>query len=160
MIKFLGYGMIVLAASSVGYYCGRKRFLKILSVKYMKGGKRLEYEKEVFDSLQEYFLKEKPYLDPAMSVTDVAKYLCTNRTYLSESVNIFGKSSFPAYVNSYRINYAINLFKENPDLNVTELAEMCGFNSPSSFNAQFKLVMNESPGKWFRRNRSRLCRRY
>lgn len=142
-----------------GYFCGKKRLLRFLLLKNSHGGKRLEYEKEVFDSLQQYFLKERPFLNPSLSAADVAKYLCTNRTYLSEAVNIFGKSSFPAYVNYYRINYSINLFKENPDLKVSELASICGFNSPSAYNAQFKLLMNDSPGQWFRKNRARLTRR-
>lgn len=143
----------------LGYLCGKKRMLKFLLLKNAHGGKRLDYEKEVFDSLQQYFLKDRPFLNPSLSAADVAKYLCTNRTYLSEAVNLFGKSSFPAYVNYYRINYAINLFKENPDLKVSELALMCGFNSPSAFNAQFKLLMNDSPGQWFRKNRARMTRR-
>lgn len=153
------FSVSVLLSFALGYLCGKKRFLKLLVIKNMKGRRRLEYEKEVYDSLQQYFMKEKPFLNPEMSVADVAKHLCTNRTYLSEAVNVYGNSSFPAFVNYYRINHSLNLFKENPDLKVTELAMMSGFNSSSSYNAQFKLLMNDCPGKWFRRNRARLSRR-
>ena len=49
--------------------------------------------------------------------------------------------------------YSIEIFKENPHLRVSELAEMSGFHTLVSYNMAFRLVMNESPGEWCRRTR-------
>lgn len=102
----------------------------------------------VFAKLTDYMEEEKPFLDSGLGIEDVCRKLATNRTYLSRAVNACTGLSFPQYVNSYRIAYAMGLFKRDSRLKVAELASMSGFSSSVTFNIAFRLFKNQTPGQW------------
>lgn len=109
--------------------------------------------KELYERITDLFDKEMPYLDGDLTVSHVARSLYTNKAYISRAVNEFTGKNFCQYVNHYRIMHAVKLFRENPYLRVSELAEMSGFHTQVSFNMAFRLVMEESPGEWCRKVR-------
>lgn len=109
--------------------------------------------KELYDRISVLFEKEMPYLDGDLTISDVARELYTNKAYISRAVNEFTGKNFCQYVNHYRIMHSVKLFRENPYLRVSELAEMSGFHTQVSFNMAFRLVMEESPGEWCRKVR-------
>lgn len=117
---------------------------------------RYESDKDLFDTLADRLVKDELYLDPDLDLNLAAKLLCTNRTYLSEAVNSITGESFPTYVNGYRINRALDEIRRHPEMNVEQWALTCGFKSGASFSAQFKLAMNMTPGRWIRKNKSKL----
>ena len=108
---------------------------------------------ELFCRVRKFFEEERPYLDENITVGEVARRLYTNKVYISRAINDNTGKNFCQYVNHYRIMYSIEIFKENPHLRVSELAEMSGFHTLVSYNMAFRLVMNESPGEWCRRTR-------
>lgn len=107
----------------------------------------------IYLRLQELFEAEKPYLDENITVADVARRLYTNKAYLSRAINDNTGKNFCQYVNHYRVKYSMQIFKENQDLRVSELAEMSGFHTMVSYNMAFRLVTGESPSEWCRRTR-------
>lgn len=109
--------------------------------------------KELYDRITVLFEKEMPYLDGDLTISHVARELYTNKAYISRAVNEFTGKNFCQYVNYYRIMHSVKLFRENPYLRVSELAEMSGFHTQVSFNMAFRLVMEESPGEWCRKVR-------
>lgn len=109
--------------------------------------------KELYDRITVLFDNDMPYLDGDLTISHVARELYTNKAYVSRAVNEFTGKNFCQYVNHYRIMHAVRLFRENPYLRVSELAEMSGFHTQVSFNMAFRLVMEESPGEWCRKVR-------
>ena len=107
--------------------------------------------RSIYERLIVYFEKEKPYLDPDISVDEVARKLFCNRLYLSRAISLFSGRNFCQYVNYYRIKYAVSVFEENVDLKMQQWAEKAGFKNTTSFTMAFRLFMNESPGDWARR---------
>ncbi|MDL2276979.1 helix-turn-helix domain-containing protein [Parabacteroides sp. OttesenSCG-928-G07] len=98
-------------------------------------------------SLLDYFLGEKPYLNPDLNLDDVSKALGTNKTYLSQLINREFEMNFYTFVNQYRIDYAIQLI-ENYDkrtLMTTQLFSDSGFKSRSVFYKLFKETTGYSP---------------
>jgi YesN/AraC family two-component response regulator len=67
-------------------------------------------------SLLDYFLQEKPYLNPDLNLGDVSKALGTNKTYLSQLINREFEMNFYTFVNQYRIDYVFPFIKNNEKL--------------------------------------------
>jgi AraC-like DNA-binding protein len=94
-----------------------------------------------------YFEKEKAYLNPELTLSELATKLNTNTSVLSAVINTgFGKN-FNDFVNEYRVEE----FKRKaaaPDskhLTLLAIAFDCGFNSKATFNRAFKKVTDVSP---------------
>lgn len=111
-------------------------------------------DRELYVKCCRYMELRKPFLVESFSMDDLALALFTNKLYLSQTINACSGRNFRNYVNSYRVMYAMELFKKNNRLRVTDLANLSGFHTPVTFNMAFKLVMGESPGAWCSRVRS------
>ncbi|MBU2554761.1 MAG: tetratricopeptide repeat protein [Bacteroidetes bacterium] len=107
----------------------------------------LEQENELIARLKAYMETEKPYLDPQLSLQDVAKHLSTNRTYLSRAINNHHFTTFPNYLNVYRIRESIRLITTGFTMNHTQeaLAKECGFANRTSFGIVFKKLVGVAP---------------
>ncbi len=95
-----------------------------------------------------YMTEKKPFLDPDFHMEDMAEDLYSNKLYLSKTINILSGRNFRQFVNYYRVQYAVSLFKKDPRLKVSEAASMSGFNSTVSFNMAFKVNMGKTPSEW------------
>lgn len=92
-------------------------------------------------SALETFEKEKRYLAKNASLINMAKECGTNTTYLSKVINHYKKQSFSSYLNELRLNYAIELWNNNPKLrhkSIQGMADMAGFNTAQSFSKKFQ----------------------
>ena len=81
---------------------------------------------------------KKLFLQYDLRLDDVAGMLGTNRTYLIYALNEGNGMSFREYVNRLRITYAKQLMAENPELSKSQIATMCGYNTPSSIYRNWK----------------------
>lgn len=104
----------------------------------------------LFERVEEYMQKEKPYLDDMFSLSGLAMEMMTNKSMLSKTINEKAGKNFCQYVNSYRIKHAVALIKRDRRLKVGELSLMSGFHTVASFNMAFKLFMNDTPSEYMR----------
>ena len=104
----------------------------------------------LFQRIEAYMQRERPYLDDGFTLSELAKEMLTNKGMLSKTINTRSKHNFCQYVNSYRIQYAVSLMKKDHRLRVVELSLMSGFHSVASFNMAFKLFMNDTPSEYMR----------
>ncbi len=93
------------------------------------------------------FVVEKLYLNPKLKLTDVARLVGTNRTYLSAYFNKTAGSTFYDYVNGLRLDHAEKLLVETNDTLVV-IAEESGFNSLSTFRRSFEARHHCSPAQY------------
>ena len=94
----------------------------------------------------------KMYLNPTLSLRDVAQAMGTNVTYLSLYLNRTLGVTFYDFVNHFRVEEACRIIEsmaERGRINMTEVAEQSGFNSVSSFNRYFKKVMGITPKAYY-----------
>ena len=120
------------------------------------GACQRQYDASLKDRFEEYFKSQKPFLNPELSLNDMAVALCTNKTYLSRMLNNGLGMNFSQVVNKYRVAYCMELFVKNPYLKLAELSDAAGFRSLSTFSLAFRLNTGEAPGDWCRRTRSKL----
>jgi AraC-like DNA-binding protein len=90
---------------------------------------------------------QKVYLEPELTLTELAKKDGTNASVLSKVINKTYGLNFSDYVNRYRVNEVIRLLEQPEYQNFTLLAVAydAGFNSKSTFNRAFKKVTGVSP---------------
>jgi len=92
----------------------------------------------------------KCYRDPAFDINALAQLIFSNRTYTSAAINQKSGMNFRSWLAKYRIDYAMSLMKENPDIKVDDIVAACGFDSRTNYYRQFKNVMGVTPVEWMR----------
>lgn len=110
---------------------------------------------DIYERVVTYFEAEKPFLDSELTINDLVKVLYSNKLYISRAISQFTGRNFCQFVNYYRVTYSMEMFRDNLDLKIHDLATGSGFNSDVSYNMAFRLFMGETPGEWCRKERSR-----
>lgn len=88
------------------------------------------------------------YLQKDLKVSDIARELGTNATYISASINGQMGVSFPDFISKYRVEHAQRLMREHPDMPLSEVWENSGFNNEKSFSRSFKTHTGQTPSAW------------
>ncbi|MNR03405.1 Melibiose operon regulatory protein [compost metagenome] len=107
-------------------------------------------EKEYHASLtklKQYMLQEKPFLNPSLTIQDVSVAIEIPVRDLSLLINHKLEQHFYDFVNTYRIENAMDILKDVTKSKVTvlEILYEVGFNSKSSFNTAFKKYTGNTP---------------
>ena len=96
--------------------------------------------------LETLMQEDKPYLNPTLTLKELAAQLSLSPRYLSQIINQHTHQNFYDFVNRYRIEEAKNLLsKKSSAMNIMEILYEVGFNSKSSFNTAFKEVTGVTP---------------
>ncbi len=99
----------------------------------------------LFDSLKQLMLKDKPYLNPQLSRDDMVAALYTNKNKLIDAIKTARGMTFTDYVNSLRLEEAVRLLAEHPELTIEQVGTRAGFGSAATFYRQFKATYGMSP---------------
>ena len=116
-------------------------------------------EKEVPRSYTEFiervdnWIKTDGYVQQGLTIKELSEILHTNRTYLSAYIKTTYKMTFREWITSLRLEYAKNILKEHPEINIQKLAESSGFLSQSNFIKLFSEKEGCTPAKWKKSNR-------
>ncbi len=111
---------------------------------------------EVYDRIVNYFEASSAYLEPTLSITDVARKCFTNKVYVSRAIHRATGKNFCQFVNYHRIRYAVAIFRKEPEMRVADMAYRSGFHNIVTFNMAFHLFMESTPSEWCRQERARL----
>ena len=117
------------------------------------------FEKEVPRSYTEFiervdnWIKTDGYVQQGLTIKELSEIFYTNRTYLSAYIKTTYKMTFREWITSLRLEYAKNILKEHPEINIQKLAESSGFLSQSNFIKLFSEKEGCTPAKWKKSNR-------
>jgi AraC-like DNA-binding protein len=106
--------------------------------------------KKYTEKLTEYMKSAKPYLNPDLSLPQLASDLNISSHYLSQVINEQFNLNFFDFVNGYRVE----AFKEKitdhefRNFSLLGIAFECGFNSKSAFNRIFKQTTGITPSQY------------
>jgi AraC-like DNA-binding protein len=97
-------------------------------------------------------INKKEYLNSTISAESITNILQTNKTYLSNALNLHYGKNFQSIINEFRINEFISLLNENQHRSFTieSLAEKCGFNNRASFYSAFKKHTGITPSTFIK----------
>lgn len=103
--------------------------------------------------LEKWMEEEKPYRKADLRLDDLRQKLPLNKTYLSQMINREFGCNFYHLITHYRIKEAKRLIRENPTMQLQEVAEQCGFSSPTVFGRIFTRETGMTPREWSAKNR-------
>lgn len=98
-----------------------------------------EVIEKILERLQKFENSHK-YITKNYTLASLAKELKTNSTYLSKIINYKKDTTFSQYLNTLRINYAVEELKNNKKLHsftIKAIAKEFGFNTAQAFSNAF-----------------------
>lgn len=109
----------------------------------------IDRNEEIFDRLEHIMRKDKVYHEKGLTRDKVAQMLGTNRTYLSQIINERTGMSFVYYVNSLRIDEALEILSDpDNDAPLKAVSLDLGFSSMTSFYTFFQRKVGMTPAKY------------
>jgi AraC-like DNA-binding protein len=101
--------------------------------------------------MEEIMLKDKPFLNPNLTLNDLAILLKTPSHTLSKVIREGYQKNFFDFINSYRIEEFKEYVNQAKYQNYTLLgiAFEVGFNSKTAFNRSFKKMTGQTPSEYY-----------
>ena len=107
--------------------------------------------------LEQYCERPQLYLQYDISLSELARRIGTNRSYLSKHFAAQG-ITYNTYINGLRIRHFISLYQEaartHQPATAQQLAHKSGFRSYSTFSAAFKQLKRVTPTEWMQLSES------
>lgn len=107
-----------------------------------------EESKDMMSRIIALMEEEQLFRKKDLRVAEIANRLGTNTTYVSACINSQIGQSFNTFVTSYRIAFAKQLMKEQPEMMMSQVSEESGFTSERSFFRNFKSSTGQTPSQW------------
>ena len=103
---------------------------------------------ELMQRISQLMDQEKLYLSSELKVSDLADRLGINSRNLSDCIRNSTGSTFANFINAYRIGYAKQLMRKQPDMKISEVFLSSGFANETTFFRIFKAVTGMTPNEW------------
>ncbi len=104
------------------------------------------------DKLRHLMADEQPWLEPELTLTELAHRLRTHPALLSKVINAGCGQNFNDFVNTYRVEEARRKLADPrfAHYSLVGVALESGFNSKSTFNRVFKKLLGQAPSEVMR----------
>lgn len=160
IIVFVMLSVIVLAALTViiVFYVRKNRRYSEIIRKYKEelSNEKKEAKMEnqagndklmcVFSDLDRVMKQEKLYRNKGVTIETVASHISSNRTYISNAINLFAGVPFNNYINQFRIDEAVRILSDpENDMPIKELSDFIGFTTLNTFYRIFKTSVGMPP---------------
>lgn len=103
---------------------------------------------ELMNRICQLMESELPYLNSELKLADVAVRLNSSRNAISSCINSQRGCSFNQFINTYRVAYAQELMRRQPDAKISMVWTTSGFSTESTFFRAFKAVTGMTPNAW------------
>lgn len=125
-------------------------FVEETKVKYASSRLTEAEANQFVDKLNNFMVAEKPFLNPNLTLQQLASELKISAHYLSQIINEKFNLNFFDYINQFRVE-EFKLKISDPkfeNYSFLGIAFDCGFNSKSAFNRIFKKSTNLTPSQY------------
>ena len=136
--------VLLLAAFAGGWAVTRVRKRPLPEVEDPAKLERNDLQTRITELVEENQL----FLIKDLKISDIARELGTNATYISACINGQMGISFPEFISRYRVEYALKLMQEHPEMSSVEVWEASGFNNEKTFFRRFRLQTGMTPAEW------------
>lgn len=101
---------------------------------------------ELWQAIERRCRDGQAWRDPAITRDTLAESLGTNRTYLTDAIRANTGLSYTAYMNSLRVEAAVEVLSAPGDVNLGELSKSLGFLTINTFYTAFRQTTGMPPG--------------
>lgn len=167
-VEYLFYAIMILFIFYIGYYGVKHEQLFVSQSpngqandqeqskagKYRNSGMKEEEAAQLYARLLHLMETEKPYLQPKLSLAELAKSLDISSNQLSQIINQQAAVNFYDFINRYRVEEFLQQLQKNSYYNLLAVALEAGFNSKSAFNTIFKKQKGCTPSEYLQRTKN------
>lgn len=90
------------------------------------------------------WIDEEGFLQPGLTLNDIANKIGTNRTYVSRFINANYQCTFFEFIAELRVEKIRQMLTEDPEKELEYLSNTCGFSSSSHMSSTFKKLTGET----------------
>ncbi len=107
---------------------------------------------DILHQVHERFRSSKDFINPELSLPQLAKNLQTNTSILSRAINVGSDMNFNDFVNSFRVEAVKEALAmgQHKTTTLVGIAMDCGFNSKSTFIRSFKKHTGQTPTEYLK----------
>jgi len=103
---------------------------------------------KLFETNLKTWIDEKQYLQPNVTIGDIAQQIGTNKKYFSVYINQHLNMPFRTWINDLRMEEAKRLLTNHPDMSIKQVSDKAGFTSNSYFGNLFLKMYEQTPQVW------------
>lgn len=124
--------------------------LETADKKYKNSGLTDSDIDQIHDRLIQLLDNQKPFINPNLTLQELAKMLHVHSNALSQVINTKEERNFYELINKKRIEEFVKKLAEpeNKQYTLLAIAFECGFNSKASFNRNFKKYFESTPSEY------------
>ena len=115
-----------------------------------------EIKYSYIQNIESYMDEEKPYLNPDITIEELARDLEMSVNDLSVTLNRHFQLNFFEFINQYRVREAKTLLLSKANTTITDLFYEAGFNTKSVFYSAFKKSEGVTPSQYRAMNKANL----
>jgi AraC-like DNA-binding protein len=117
---------------------------------YQKSGLKKSDADKYAKMITKLMQEEKLWLNPEVNLKEISQHIGIPQHYITQILNEQLNKNLYTFVNEFRANEVIRLFKEEKYKNwsIIAIAFEAGFNSKSSFNTFFKKFTGKTPSEY------------
>jgi AraC-like DNA-binding protein len=116
---------------------------------------KLSRKMQVFRSLSQYMQEKTPFTDPTLNRKMLATYINSNEAYLAEAIREATGETVSSYISGLRLQYALKLLEEHPDITIDAIAIDSGYGSYSPFFRSFAKKYGITPSEYRKMSREK-----
>ncbi|TXF90008.1 AraC family transcriptional regulator [Neolewinella aurantiaca] len=118
--------------------------------KYESSNLRSDQKKAMAQKVLSFVVNEKPYLEPELTLGQLAGKVGIPSHYLSQVINEEIEQSFGDFINGYRVERAKAMLADDDfsHFTIIAMAYEAGFNSKTAFYEAFRKFTGTTPGKY------------
>ena len=132
--------ILMLISAAATYYYGRQR--------HKINKKNRTPDPELFRTIDRIIREERLYANASLQRQDILNRFSISRRTLSDLLAAHaGGQSLTAYINAMRLQDAVHLLREEPEMSLSDIAENVGF-TPATFRDQFKRQFGMTPTEY------------
>jgi len=164
-LDYIFYSMLIFGVLALGYFgiMHKNIFIDNIVYEHMEKEQKDEYKKSglkdkdaenIHNKLLLLMSEQKPFLEPKLSLSSLARMLDISPNYLSQIINQHQQQNFNDFINKYRVGEFIERASKNTDYTILSHAFDVGFNSKSTFNTVFKKHKGITPSQYLSKHKS------
>jgi AraC-like DNA-binding protein len=140
-------------------YSGMKNSIlfdpKEVNIKYSKSLLMIDQKELLMKMIIKCMVEDKYYLQPSITVQDMADKMHTQPRYISQVINELTGQNFINFINTYRVEEAKKLLRDPKfsDYSFIGISNEAGFNSKTAFNLAFKKYTGLTPKEFQKMNK-------
>ena len=143
---WLTLGVILLAVLAFLLLRSRRRSTSMVEVEAQSGNN--SSDEALLQRISNHIEQNRLYLNSDLKMMDIADAFNVHRKDVSVCINSQMGCSFAQFINTYRVEYAQQLLRKDPDMKIISVALESGFSNERSFFRAFKSATGLSPKEW------------